>query len=68
VVVGDWHEWVNLTKIVESDVAGISVGNDHSVYWKTNGDVYVFGSNLLGQLGNGRALRSSEKRVLYDPN
>ena len=60
---------VQLTKIVDSGVAGISAGREHSIYWTTNGDVYVFGSNGSGQLGlPGRTLSTHEKQVLYDPN
>jgi alpha-tubulin suppressor-like RCC1 family protein len=58
-----------LTKIVDSGVAGISATVDHSIYWTTHGDVYVFGSNRYGQLGlDGRILSTSEKKVLYNPN
>ena len=66
---GEWSASVQPTKIVESGVAGISAGKDHSIYWTTNGEVYVFGSNREGQLGlPGRTLFTHEKQVLYDPN
>ena len=66
---GALNESVQLTKIVESGVAGISAGREHSIYWTTNGDVYVFGSNAYGQLGlPGRILSTHEKQVLYDPD
>lgn len=29
--IGDWHEWGDSNKIVDSVVAGISAGIDHSV-------------------------------------
>ena len=60
---------IPLTKIVDPGVAGISAGYYHSIYWTTNGEVYVFGSNGSGQLGlPGRTLSTHQKRVLYDPN
>ena len=60
---------IPLTKIVDSGVAGMSAGRYHSIYWTTNGEVYVFGSNESGQLGlPGRTLSTHEKQVLYDPN
>ena len=45
------NESVQLTKIVDSGVAGMSAGHYHSIYWTTDGEVYVFGSNAYGQLG-----------------
>jgi alpha-tubulin suppressor-like RCC1 family protein len=66
---GAHNESAQLTKIVDSAVAGISAGKDHSIYWTTNGEVYVFGSNQYGQLGlPGRTISTHEKLVLYDPN
>jgi alpha-tubulin suppressor-like RCC1 family protein len=66
---GEWAASVQPTKIVESEVAGISAGQYHSIYWMTNGEVYVFGSNREGQLGlPGRTFFTHEKQVLYDPN
>lgn len=46
-------------------MAGISTGFDHSIYWTTNGGVYVFEGNQNGQLGfDGRMLSTKEKQVL----
>tara|TARA_B100000161_G_C33499879_1_gene391151 strand:- start:537 stop:824 length:288 start_codon:yes stop_codon:yes gene_type:complete len=66
---GAHNESVQLTKIVDSVVGGISTGKDHSIYCTTNGEVYVFGSNSDGQLGlPGRTILTHEKQLLYDPN
>ena len=56
-----------LTKIVNSGVAGMAVGDKHSVYWTTEGEVYVFGSDQKGQLGFGRKTEVRTPHVLYDP-
>ena len=42
------HESVQLIKIVDSGVAGISAGRYHSIYWTTDGDVYVFEVMMAG--------------------
>mgnify|MGYP003887601227 CR=1 FL=1 len=66
---GAHNESVQLTKIVDSVVGGISTGKDHSIYWTTNGEVYVFGSNSDVQLClPGRAILTHEKQLLYVPN
>ena len=51
-------------KIVESGVAGIATGSDHSLYWTDTGEVYVFGYNGLGQLGLGTTLYVKTPRTL----
>jgi alpha-tubulin suppressor-like RCC1 family protein len=40
-------------KLADSDWASISAGSQHSFAVKRNGDLYSWGSNAWGQLGNG---------------
>ncbi len=40
-------------QIVESGVASVSGGQDHSLFVKTDGSLWAIGSNGHGQLGNG---------------
>lgn len=66
---GEINEYIGLTKIVESGVAGISASSaNHSIYLRENGDVYTFGSNFDGQLVIGRTISNWEKQTIYDPN
>ena len=39
--------------VVESGVAAIAAGGNHSLYLSTEGTVYAWGSNKYGQLGDG---------------
>lgn len=43
----------NSMRFDSGNVAEISAGGTHSAVLRTNGDLYVFGSNLYGQLGRG---------------
>ncbi|KAH3660568.1 hypothetical protein OGAPHI_007154 [Ogataea philodendri] len=45
-------------KIEVLGLRGISVGGNHAVATLTNGDVYDWGDNEFGQLGNGKRIRS----------
>ena len=58
-----WHFMMNtyaflmpaspVSVLSESDVIQVSASNDHSLFLKSNGDVYACGRNIIGQLGDG---------------
>ncbi|MBN1439629.1 MAG: hypothetical protein JW929_09490 [Anaerolineales bacterium] len=43
---------------LQSDVAGIAAGVFHACAWKTSGEVWCWGDNLIGELGDGSGTNS----------
>ena len=47
-----WNKFVDI-KMMSGDVSNVAAGREHNAYTVTNSDLYLWGSNTLGQIGDG---------------
>lgn len=51
----EWNHFEPAPVQIMSDVAGVSLGGEHSAAVKTDGSLWIWGDNQYGQLGNGES-------------